>query len=68
MEFSERVRILLKNIDKLKIINTFESNINNVTEKTKTELNNVLKFMGTESGDYIEIERYNTRIDSLKDE
>ena len=63
--------ISIKNLhkdDKLKIINTFESNINNVTEKTKTELNNVLKFMGTESGDYIEIERYNTRIDSLKDE
>jgi|TARA_B100001939_G_scaffold31856_1_gene24925 MoaA/NifB/PqqE/SkfB family radical SAM enzyme len=54
--------------DKLKIINTFESNINNVTEKTKTELNNILKFMGTESGDYTEIERYNKKMKVLESE
>lgn len=59
--------ISIKNLhkkDKSKIVDIFEKNINKVTEKTKTELENILKFMGTESGNYKEIKEYNNKINS----
>jgi MoaA/NifB/PqqE/SkfB family radical SAM enzyme len=51
--------------EKFKVTNTFEKNMNKVTEKTKVELNNILKFMGTESGNHKEIKDYYDKINRV---
>ncbi len=60
--------ICIKNLhekDKFKVISLFEKYMDGVSNKTKIELENILKFMGTESGDYEEIKNYNDKINRV---